>query len=504
MSGAPARPAPRSPEPPPPDAATFFQAAAADEGLARPALERLAAHWRPGHAAALLDLARFMRAPGSPTEAPPEIFPGRPFAEEGEGSLGPTGSPRPGPRPAPGPVPRLDDPSARVRERLVRFLEKRTGRRFGHDLRAWRRWLWGLAYDPPPDYPAFKAVLYGAVDPKMAEFFRPGPPPLVRLDEVDWGGVTVNGIPPLDHPWVVPAGEARYLGERDVVFGVFLGGEARAYPKRILAWHELARDRLGGVELAVVYCTLCGTVVPYGTEAGGARRTFGTSGLLYRSNKLMFDEETMSLWSSVEGRPVVGPLAGSGLELVAHPVVTTTWREWRRAHPETTVLALETGFRRDYSEGAAYRDYFATDRLMFEVPRPDPRLRNKDEVLALLVEPAGGGAPRPLALAAKWLRERPVLGVSFAGRRLVVLTSRDGANRVYDAGEVRFPERPAGERLVDEDGRAWTLTEEALVSGDGRRLLRVAARRAFWFGWHAQHPGTELLDARRPEPLQAQ
>ena len=93
-------------------------------------------------------------------------------------------------------------------------------------------------------------------------------------------------------------------------FQVASHGEARAYPRRILGWHELARDRVGGVELAIVYCTLCGTVIPYGSEAGGLALTFGTSGLLYRSNKLMFDAETLSLWSAVEGRPLIGPLAG--------------------------------------------------------------------------------------------------------------------------------------------------------------------------------------------------
>jgi len=147
-----------------------------------------------------------------------------------------------------------------------------------------------------------------------------------------------------------------------------VNGEARAYPKRILAWHELARDRVGGVELAIVYCTLCGTVIPYEAMAGGKLRVLGTSGFLYRSNKLMFDEETKSLWSTLEGRPVIGPLAGSGVELRYRPVVTTTWGEWRAAHPGTTVLSLDTGHQRDYSEGAAYREYFGTDELMFQVP----------------------------------------------------------------------------------------------------------------------------------------
>jgi hypothetical protein len=281
------------------------------------------------------------------------------------------------------------------------------------------------------------------------------------------------------------------------VFGIALGGEARAYPKRILGWHELVRDRVGGVEVTIVYCTLCGTVIPYASAVGGVRRTFGTSGLLYRSNKLLFDEETMSLWSTLEGRPVVGALAGSGLELTAFPVVTTTWREWRSAHPETSVLSLETGFARDYSEGAAYREYFATDRIMFEVPRTDPRLKNKDEVLGLLLRPPESGSEPPrraLALSVEFLERHPLYELSFAGHDLVVVTSRDGANRVYETGGTDLTRVRGDGLLEDAGGDRWRVTEEALVhETTAERRARVPARRAFWFGWYAQFPETELV-----------
>lgn len=474
-----------------PDIGLFFRAASLKEEEARPALETLAAAWKDGYAGPLIDLARFMRPPrgpesgGSEEQELPRI--------DGDEQASPFRRPaEEAPRARP-------DPSTFVRQRLTRFLAKQTRQRHGNDLRAWRRWLWSVPYDPHPDYARFKAALYANVDPRMASFFPAGVRSLVRLDEVDWGGVRVNGIPPLDHPPRVSAAEARWLKDKDVVFGIALGGEARAYPKRILGWHELARDRLGGVELTIVYCTLCGTVVPYASEAGGRRHTFGTSGLLYRSNKLLFDEETMSLWSTLEGRPVIGALAGSGLELTAYPVVTTTWREWRSAHPETTVLSLATGFERDYSEGAAYREYFATDALMFEVPRTDPRLKNKDEVLALLVRPAGAegddkAARQALAVSVRFLSEHPVHQMSFAGRELAFVTSPDGANRVYDGAGARFTRlRPDG-LVEDAAGGRWRVAEDALVhEHTGERRARVPARRAFWFGWQAQFPDTVLV-----------
>src|SRR5262249_15504687 len=211
------------------------------------------------------------------------------------------------------------------------------------------------------------------------------------------------------YPSVLAASDADYLKDSHIVFGIEMNGQARAYPKRILAWHEMAIDRVGGVELTIVYCTLCGTVIPFESRVGDRLFRFGTSGLLYRSNKLMFDEDTSSLWSTFEGVPVVGPLVGRNIALTPHPVVTTTWGEWRALHPETTVLSLETGHKRDYSEGAAYRQYFATDRLMFEVSKADKRLRNKAEVLVMNLETAAGSATRvPIAIDAEFLKRRPV------------------------------------------------------------------------------------------------
>jgi hypothetical protein len=436
-----------------PSISRFFEAANPDDAVASAALKDIAAGWKNGYTPIFLDLLRLIRQTPTP------------------GSEGP-----------------------RVRRRLIGFLEEQTGQRFGDDLNPWRRWTWSLPYDPHPNYAAAKAEIYAHIDPRMRDFLDDGVRALIRLDEIDWGGVAVNGIPPLDHPNVLSARDAVYLADDNVVFGLSIGREARAYPKRVLAWHELARDNVGGTDVTVVYCTLCGTVIPYESVIGGKLRVLGTSGLLYRSNKLMFDDETKSLWSTLEGKPVVGPLVGTGLELVPLPVVTTTWGEWRRAHPGTTVLSDDTGHDRDYSEGAAYRDYFATDRLMFQVPTTDDRLPNKAEVLAMLLTGRDGGK-RPVAIAADFLTKMPLYQARFGEHAVVVVTSRDGANRVYDAGAVRFARLVGADRVRDAEGREWRLTEEALVldASPTRRLRRISARRAYWFGWHAQFPQTDLV-----------
>ncbi len=383
-------------------------------------------------------------------------------------------------------------PYPETRTEMFRFLRRETGRSFGEDTQRWMKWVWQQPYDPHPEYLDFKRTIYSLIDPRMAAFFPAGTRSLIRLDEVQWGGVHVNGIPPLDHPKYLPAGEAGYLKDRHVVFGLSINGEARAYPKRILAWHEMALDTLGGVEITLVYCTLCGTAIPYHSNVGGEHRTFGTSGLLYRSNKLMFDHETRSLWSTLLGEPVIGELVGSGLKLEYHPIVTTRWGEWKSRHPDTTVLSLDTGHERDYREGRAYRDYFSNDALMFDVPERDRRLKNKDEVLAMLLSPASGGEEEALAVSARFLRKNTVFRTELAGRTLTIVTTSAGANRVFNTRDRRFERLLDDDRLLDDGGQTWQVTEDALVSGDVR-LERVPAYRAFWFGWIAQFPETKLI-----------
>lgn len=464
--------------------ARFVEATREDDRTAGAALQAIAADWRDDYAAMFVDMARMM--PG-PRNGPPAVDDNPPpvgSEEEDGGNRRPMDLTRGLASP---------DHGSPIRRRLLSFLERQTGKRFGQDLDAWRQWMWALPYNPHPEYAALKAAIYGQIDPQMRSFLPPGVRTAIRLDEIDWGGVTVNGIPPLRSPKVVSAPEAGYLRDSNIVFGLIVNGEARAYPKRILGWHEMAIDRIGGVDLTIVYCTLCGTVIPYESTVGGRHFKFGTSGLLYRSNKLMFDEDSRSLWSTVEGVPVVGPLVGSGLALRFRPVVTTTWKEWRARYPQTTVLSLDTGFRRDYAEGAAYREYFATDRLMFQVSLTDKRLPNKAEVLVARLDD-GKGAQVPVALDARLLRSRRLYPFVVGTQRYLVVTSPAGANQLYRVS-ADFAAQARAEPIRDETGGAWRVTEEALVLESDARVSapRIPAHRAFWFGWYAQFPSTLLF-----------
>ncbi|WP_462252653.1 DUF3179 domain-containing protein [Ekhidna sp.] len=306
-----------------------------------------------------------------------------------------------------------------------------------------------------------------------------------------WGGVIQDGIPPLRSPEMISAQEATYLEDDNIIFGIEVNGDFRAYPKRILAWHEMFVDEVGGIPVCGVYCTLCGTVILYKTQFEGKNYEMGTSGFLYRSNKLMYDKATQSLWNTVWGKPVIGPLKNQGIQFEHMSVVTTTWGEWKKRHPNTTVLSLNTGHKRNYDEGVAYQEYFGTDELMFNVPFDDRRLKNKQEVLALRFPEY---PKEQLAISAKFLKKNPVYHDKIGAIEFVVLTDESGANRVYESQGLMFESFDQEVSVIDALGEKWRLYEDKLERDDKSQVLkRLPYHRAFWFGWHAAYPNTRLV-----------
>jgi hypothetical protein len=200
----------------------------------------------------------------------------------------------------------------------------------------------------------------------------------------------------------------------------------------------------------------------------------------------MYDHETKSFWSTLQGAPVVGALVGKDISLKQRYVVTTTWGQWKKRHPDTTVLSLDTGHRRDYGEGVAYKNYFATDELMFKVPGQDKRLLNKDSVVALRDENS------QLAISAKFLAKNRVYSDKLSDQDFVVLTNGAGANRVYDSEGTVFKSYDGENIATDDTGTKWTVNESELTAGT-KSLSRLPAHRVFWFGWSSQFPDTRLV-----------
>ena len=280
----------------------------------------------------------------------------------------------------------------------IALLERASGRTFGKDANAMYEWLWSFDPGQHPDYSEFLATFFVDVDPRFREYFADRPKTVIRLDEIRWGGVRRDGIPPLKNPKMIRASEATYLDDDNIIFGVAINGDVRAYPKRILAWHEMVKDKIGGLEINGVYCTLCGSMIVYDATVNGVHHELGTSGFLYRSNKMMYDQATKSLWSTLSGTPVVGSLVGRGIELKTLYVVTTTWKEWRRRHPNTLVLSLDTGHRRDYGDArpawACAARCASIVRSAMNIARNESALTAKQGAIptSAMIVPAGGGA----------------------------------------------------------------------------------------------------------------
>ena len=225
----------------------------------------------------------------------------------------------------------------------------------------------------------------------------------------------------------------------------------------------------------------------YATQLEGRTFVFGSSGFLFRSNKLMYDRETKSLWHSLTGEPVVGTLAHSGIKLKVLPVVVSTWGQWRADHPETKVLSLDTGYRREYVPGAAYGGYFASPDTMFPVWRRSTILPTKSLVFALSIN----GTPKAYHLSA--LERERVVNDTLGGEEIVLVAEARGRTvRAYRRGGHRFALSAEHRSVADERGTLWRVTEEALVEVGGAETVldRVAGHVSYWFGWYVFNPRT--------------
>jgi hypothetical protein len=372
---------------------------------------------------------------------------------------------------------------------VVARLEALTGAQVGPRWFDWMVWQQSHPeFVPYPGYTGFLADLLAGIDPGFRRFVRADVPHEIRPEEIVWGGVAVDGIPALDNPTMIAGGAASYLNPDDEVFGVEINGDARAYPLRIANWHEMVNDVVGGVPVSLAYCTLCGAGILFDGRVAGRNRpfTFGSSGLLYRSNKLMYDRQTDSLWNQFTGRPVVGPLTGSKVELQVLPVVLTTWEQWRARHPGTRVLALATGYARDYGPGAAYGDYFASPDLMFPALVKDKRLTPKDLIFGVRVP--GGVKAWPLVD----FTGGAVINDHIGFVDVVLIGDPQGRGaRAYRADGHKFVHGVTPDELMS-GGTRWHVTESSLMGPNGESLPRLPGNVAYWFAWAGYFEDAEL------------
>ncbi len=263
------------------------------------------------------------------------------------------------------------------------------------------------------------------------------------------GGPPRDGIPSIDEPKFVDVDAVDYLRDDDIVVGLVMGNVTRAYPLRILVWHEIVNDVIAGSPVAVTYCPLCGTAMVFDRRVGDVTRTFGVSGLLYQSDVLMFDRETESLWSQLATKAVAGASVGESLEWL--PSEHLTWKAWQAKYPDSEVLSTDTGHSRRYA-AEAYASYFASSETMFPVPKNRDELANKAWVIGVVVN----GASAAYSVA------------DFSGGS----TIDDRVANIDIA--VHFDKETRQHKVTDSDGQV------------------IPSVMVFWFAWQAFYPNTQL------------
>ncbi|WP_020405246.1 DUF3179 domain-containing protein [Hahella ganghwensis] len=277
---------------------------------------------------------------------------------------------------------------------------------------------------------------------------------LVPINEIMQGGPPRDGIPSIDNPRFLSLDQADFLEDEDRILGINHAGIQRAYPIRILNYHEIVNDRFAGRSVIVSFCPLCGTGMAFSGEIDGQSVEFGVSGLLYNSDLLMYDRDTESLWSQIEGRAVAGLLKGKELESI--PVLHTTWADWRSRYPDSKVLSMETGHRRNYDK-TPYPDYQTSRYVYFPVSTMDRRYHPKE----------------------------PVLGVEL-----------NGVSKVYPFIELRKGNASFTDTIGDEQIRIHYQDDHKtaqVFDNEGKELASVIA---FWFAWMAFHPESEVYQVK--------
>ncbi len=285
----------------------------------------------------------------------------------------------------------------------------------------------------------------------------------VERDTLLRGGPWKDGIPslttkaarrkdakyPVKPPSLVAPDKIDWLADDDRVLVVTINQQTRAYPLNVLNWHEIVNDQLGGEPIAAIYCPLCDSASVLSRKLGDNVYEFGVSGLLHKSNVVFYDRTDQALWSQMGLMALSGPNAGKSPKHI-NTIELLTFAQLKAEYPKATVLDRDTGYERRY-DGDPYANYFASDRLMFEIEGLDKKLAHKT----------------------------PVIGVKVGD-----------TTKAYLIGAIA--DAPGG-RVVDELGGGQV---EVVADENGVRVIRApegaAVSHTFWFAWQAFYPQSEL------------
>lgn len=271
----------------------------------------------------------------------------------------------------------------------------------------------------------------------------------VPLDRIISTRGSMAGIDAITSPAFVTASKAAFLALDDRVVGVLINGKVRAYPLKILTWHQVVDDSIAGDPIAITYCPLTASTFVYDRMLGKSMLVLETSDRLYDSNLLFYDRATKSLWSQIKGEAIAGPLTGQRLN--PRPSVVTPWGVWKVYHPNTVVLNASASDTQNFARDATAR-YEQAPGIVLPVSTLDHRLPPKERVLGLSINGADEAFPF-ISLG----DSKPPVSTNVGGTPVTI---------AYDAA---------------------SKTAGAVIAGK-----HVAAYTGFWFAWATFHPNTTI------------
>lgn len=277
---------------------------------------------------------------------------------------------------------------------------------------------------------------------------------LVPAAEIFSGGPPKDGIPSIDKPVFIKALSAKAMRDDEHVLAIIRNGISKAYPIRIMNWHEIINDRFGDEAIAITYCPLCGSGIAFKADVAGKSLNFGVSGLLYNSDVLLYDRQTQSLWSQILSKAVTGSMKGNSLTAV--PITHTSWADWRKQQPDTLVLSDETGFNRVYQSNP-YAGYDKREEIIFPVRFRAQGYHPKEQVFGIKINDKTKAYPF-LELA--------------KGSKLDIVEIKDEIDG--QAISIRFDKIHKSAQAFDTQGK------------------QIAGVTLYWFAWYTFNPQTAI------------
>lgn len=321
---------------------------------------------------------------------------------------------------------------------------------------------------------------------------------LIPKSKVIDGGPGKDGIPSIDDPQFIDVDAVNYLEAEDLVLGIKINNQVRAYPHKILDYHEIVNDKIQDLAFCITYCPLTGTGIGWNREINGTVTEFGVSGLIYKNNLIAYDRFTDSQWAQMHNLSVHGEYIGT----TAHTlnIIETKWSTWKKSYPSSSILSTETGFSRDYDD-YPYGDFKTDDdSFLFPVENEDDRLPSKDRVHGIQIDSTYVVYP-----IKEFGNDITVTNTEIKNEKVVVFGSIDDNMvesyfRTVDGAVIEFHAVQDQYPVVMEDqtGSQWNIFGEA-VSGqrEGTQLKITQSYNGYWYAFADFFPGLPIL---KPDP----